>query len=265
MQSLLLRKLSIFLSLAAIIFLWEFWFFNPCWIVEIGLLSIIIVFFETWLVTWRPVAVESIKNQLHKSEFWRFAILPVALIISSFLLETIWENIWYDRGVLLVVIIGLLLVFYNLFSRFNNAKSYDPASFESLSNYVNLVSFFFLQIDLFAFAIFLDQPWYLSFGINLIFSSFLTYQVFWLSGVRLVDGGLHLMIVLLILSECFWALAILPISFYVAATVLSVIYYLLINISRNFLVGLLNQKMIQRYVVIGIIMVVLVLMTAQWK
>ncbi|MCX6741197.1 MAG: hypothetical protein NTY61_02250, partial [Candidatus Parcubacteria bacterium] len=92
----------------------------------------------------------------------------------------------------------------------------------------------------------------------------LTYQTMWISGIVLNKSWLYLVVTDLLIVELFWASVFLPNTYYVKALLIVVAYYLLVNLSRNHLLGLLTKTMVWRYLVIGGIILGVVLGTAQW-
>ena len=64
--------------------------------------------------------------------------------------------------------------------------------------------------------------------------------------------------------EIFFALNFLPVSFYVNAFALTIVFYLMIGLSRQFLLENLNRKSVISHLVIASLVLVVVFASAQW-
>ena len=67
----------------------------------------------------------------------------------------------------------------------------------------------------------------------------------------------------LVLIEIFWSLSFLPTSIYVNAFIITVSYYLIAGIVRSRLLGVINSKIIKRYLFVGGACLILIVLTAR--
>lgn len=265
-NNLLFKKITVFLAPLFLAVLWKFW--ADSWqkaVIEVGILSLAIVGGAIWYLTLRPVAIAQLQTSFHRREFWRFLITPGFFIFSVFLFLLVLEN----PSAKTLLIVGsnllLLLILQNLFDRFYQSSRYPANSFESISGNVNSLSLFLLVAVFYSFATFLNMAvWQLAIFL-LWAATFLTYQTMWISGLKLKKFWLYLILLDLIALELFWVGLFLPNTFYVKALILTVVYYISVNLSRNHLLGLLNKKMVWRYLWVGGIILGIVLLTAQWS
>jgi hypothetical protein len=158
----------------------------------------------------------------------------------------------------------LLLILQNLFDRFYHSSHYPANSFESMSGNINSISLFLLITVGYSFYTFLNLPIWVLALLFLFSSTLLAYQTMWISGIELKRSWLYILIIDLLAVELFWTLLFLPHTFYLKGLVITVVYYIIINLSRNYLINLLNKKMVWRYLLVGGIILLLSLVTAQW-
>ncbi len=264
LNNLLLKKITVFASPILLFFLWELWLNWERAAIEIGIATLIIIVVTIWYLTLRPLAISQLRNDLHHQESWRFFITPGFLVLGLFLFLLIIESRLAQHLIILGGNALLLLLLQNLFDRFYRGNNYPAQSFESISGNINSLSLFLLVAVFYSFSTFLNLPiWFLAFAL-LITATLLTYQMMWIAGLNLKKSWLYVLVIDVIVVEIFWALLFLPNTFYVKALVLTVVYYLSVNLSRNYLIDILNQKMIWRYLIIGGVVLGVVLATAQW-
>jgi len=260
----LLKKITVFLVPLLVFLLWEWWLAWPRALIEIGFLVFVLVALEIWYLTLRPVAVTQLQVALHRKEFWRFFLMPGFFILAINLFLLIVDNSFWQQVIIVATALLLLMILQNLFDRFHQASRYPANSFESLSGIINSISLFLLVTILYSFSTFLDLSiWFLA----LLFlgtTTLLTYQTMWIAGIEIKRSWFYILIIDLVLVELFWVMFFLPNTFYVKALIVTILYYLAVNLSRNYLINLLNRKMIWRYLIIGGIILLLVLLTAQW-
>jgi len=75
---------------------------------------------------------------------------------------------------------------------------------------------------------------------------------------------LYILIGCLVMVELAWSISFLPFNYIVAGLILSICYYILINLIRNYLLGELNSKKVRIYLIIGLIGIVFALLTSRW-
>ncbi|MFA5358302.1 MAG: hypothetical protein WC310_00590 [Patescibacteria group bacterium] len=263
-NNLLLKKMSVFLAPLILIMVWEVWLLYSRAAVEIGILTCLIVFFSVWYLTNRFVAVSELQKSLHYKEFWRFLITPGVFILAVYFFIMILESGFWQQFMVFFANIIFLLILQNLFDRFYLPAGYPARSFESISGNVNIISLFLFLTVAYSFIAFLNFSVWLSATFFLFLAIMLIYQTMWISGITVKQSWLYLIVIGLLLLETFWSLVFLPNTYYVKALVISLVYYALINLARNQLIGLLNRKMVLRYLLISVIVLGLIWGTAQW-
>ncbi len=244
--------------------LWEIWLLYPKSVLETGLLSLVLLLFGLWQLTSRPIAVAQIQKQLHAKEFWRFAISPIINVGAWFFYLLILENFFVGQLVIVIMAVTLGLLCKNIFDRFYHSANYPLGSFETISGNVNMISLFLISVVSYSFIALLQADVWKAALIFLLVVTLLIYQSFWISALSFRQSWLFVVILDLLLVESFWVVHFLPNTFYVKAVLIVSLFYLLVNLARNYLLSLLTKPMIIRYLTIGGAIMVVVLLSAQW-
>ncbi|MBI5621948.1 hypothetical protein HY933_03745 [Candidatus Falkowbacteria bacterium] len=265
LHNILLKKITVFLTPAALFVCWELWLRLERSAVEVGLVSALLIVGALWYLTLRPLAVSQLQRSLHRAEFWRFLITPGLFVVAVYFFLLLLERPASRQFIIIGSVILLTIILQNLFDRFYRGARYPANSFESISGNVNSLSLFLLVAVAYGLLTFLDLPVWLLVGPLLVVATLLSYQTMWISGLELKQSWLYVLILDVIVVEMFWALLFLPNTFYVKALSLTAVYYVVINLSRNSLIDILNRTMIVRYVLTGGVVLGLILLTAQWR
>lgn len=251
----LFSKILTFLSSFLVLIFLEILLFFPNRIFIIAAVIFIIIFFSILYITTKKVI---------SKDFGHFLITPLFFISSGFLLLLFLDSPIIKQ----IFIIGLSIIYYlilsNLFSFKYQAHKYQPYALENLLSYINLISIFLFYSSIFCFNLFLGVSKLILLPIILIFTLTLNYQSFWVNKIDFKKSVLFTLIIGLIFLELFWAIFYLPTGYFVNAVILVVIYYIIMNISRDFLVNILEKKQIKKYLIIGFAVLTITLATAQW-
>ncbi|RJR30872.1 hypothetical protein C4569_03750 [Candidatus Parcubacteria bacterium] len=152
----------------------------------------------------------------------------------------------------------------NLYLSFNQPQKYQLYGFQNFSNYFNLITVFLIYSSFYGYIVFLRVPlWPLLIAVAVV--TFLVLEeLMWASEINLKRSWLYNLVTVIIIAEGFWTVAFLPSSMYVDGLILTVIYYLLSGVFLNKLLGILDNSVIRRYVIISVIILAVVLMSAKW-
>lgn len=260
----LITHLAVWLVPLACFGVWQWWLTVPKAAVELTLVSLTVVALMIWWLTVRSVGIERVRQQLHRREYWRFAISPFLLTLGVIGALLVTESWWWREGAMILGAIGMGAIFQNLFNRFFRPTHYVSRSFETLSLNVNVVALFLLVTTAYSFVAFLNTPVWEAALTVVIFGTLLTYQTFWISGITLVQSWRWLIVLQLLFVEFFWVLVLLPHTYYVKGALVLVAAYIGITIARNQLLGILTNQLIRRYLAVGGIAAALILLSAQW-
>lgn len=250
-------------------------FFNQIlsWFTSIFVFTFLIILLKHplwfyWLVPVLSLLLILIVWQLSNRRFPQFLNFLISPLI--FLESGILAIIFLDNNLIRYALIAGLSIFLGIYLKiiflyhFSRPK-YPVHSLENISSYLNLISLFLISSSFFGLAIFLSLPlWLLVLSLILI-SGLLTYQLFFVSDITFSKSIFYILISSLILAELFWVVSFLPTSIYVNGLILTLIYYLLTGLSRNWLLDIKEPKVVRRYLIISSLCLVLILLTAKWS
>lgn len=215
----------------------------------------LVIILGVWQLTGRTVRSE---------KFWRFSVTPVFFVAGGTLFFSFLEGPIL-RQIFLVIFSFLIWVYFEvLFLWFHDRSRYQVHSLENISTNLDLLSLFFISSGLYSINIFFGfSIWYLLLIFATI-STLLTYQLIWTSEVNLKSGASYVAVITLIISEAFLVVHQLPSSIYVNGLIITLGFYLMTGLSRNWFLGIKEKKVLKRYLLISIAFLLLVLVTAKW-
>jgi hypothetical protein len=220
-----------------------------------GSFAVGIVFLTVWQITGR---------KLFSEKFWRFLITPAILIVGGLYFYIFLEgkNLqWLSVGVITIM---LWSYFEVIVLRFHFRPRYQPHSLENISSHLNLIAIFMTASGLFGQKIFLGISIWWCLAFIVLTTALLTYQLVLTSGASLAGGWMYIAVITLIISQLFWAVSFLPTSMYVNALLITIGYYLMSGLVRNWLLEIKEKKVIARYVITAVLATVITLATAKW-
>ncbi|MCX6740490.1 MAG: hypothetical protein NTZ49_04655 [Candidatus Parcubacteria bacterium] len=205
-----------------------------------------------------------IKEKVRTKNFWGLAILPLLLYLAvcNFILIL-------SPGILrhLVAVLFALITyayFENLFLFYYNRSSYQVNSLENTASFYNLMIFFLIVLDLNAINSLLNYYLWLLILILLAITFLILVQLFWILKINKPIRWVYVLVILVMVMEFFWAISFLPINFYVAAMILTIIYYFVLGTLRAKIVQGLDKKILLRYIIISILLIIVILLTSHW-
>lgn len=251
----LFNRILPYLSSFLILIFLEILLINPFLIYLVAIFLFFIVVLTLWQLTGR--------NFFNKN-FEHFLISDLLFISSCFLLLLLLENTVIKQIFIIGTAIIYLLILLNIFSFLHRPEKYQPYTLENLFSYVNLITAFLFYASFFSFGLFLNTPSWLLTIFSFIIAFLISYQTLWVNKINFKRSNLFVIMIGLILAEFFWSVDFLPTSYFVNAVILIIVYYALINIVRDYLLGNLNKKLIRRYLTVSFFVLILILATAQW-
>lgn len=251
----LFNKILPFLSAVLIVVVLEVWLAKPQMIYYAAGSLLLIVIISIWQITGRG---------FFKKTFWNFLFTPLLLVASGFILFLLLESVVVKQ----IFIFGLSLIFYlityNIRSFLYQAESYQPYALENIYSYVNLLTSFMFYASFFGLYLFLDIPYWLTTIITFLVSLMLIYRTLWANKIEWSQGWLYIIAGGFVLAESFWVISFVPLSYFVAAFILMIIYYLVFSFIRDHLLGKINPRSIKKYIIVSIVSLAVVLITSQW-
>ncbi len=213
-----------------------------------------------WLILWQLLG-----QKAKDMDLWNFLITPLLLTwgAQSFLLFVESELIKHA-----VIITAALLVWFfinNIFLYRFRPQKYQAYSLENISNYINIIAFWFWFTSLFGFIILIDLSlWYLL-PAAFVITAVLYYQMIWINKLEIKELWPYALVISVIAVEAFWAMSFWPTGFYVNGVVITTLYYFLAGLSRLHILGNLDKKSFLRHLAFSLIILIIILITAQWR
>jgi hypothetical protein len=200
-------------------------------------------------------------------KFWNIFISPASFISSAVLFFIFLVPQTVGLRHLYIFLVGGLLFFFlhNLNELYTRPDIYRRFTLENLSSHFNLLSVFLFFSSFYTFMFFPPIAFWLTEILVIAIGGILMYQNFWANKIIDPKKRFFIMIIALILAELYLVLAFLPTGFYVNGIILTVVYYILSEISRVYLLGELTTKIIMQRVFIACFVLILIFITTRWS
>ena len=195
-------------------------------------------------------------------EFWHYLSGPLIFVWSSILLFLFFENIFLKHFFILAVGIYIFFYFENLLYYLVSGRENGKTSFLRMTNLMNVVSIFFLATGFYGIKTFIQLPIWLLNIIFFIFVGGLLYSSLWIIKHKFRKIFWEIFVVALVIAELFLVISFLPIGFYAGGAIVGVVYYVLAGIITNYL--LKDEIPHKRYVITGLILLFIIVLTARW-
>lgn len=229
--------------------------FSPKQIYLLAFVSLLILGLSIWQLT---------ERNLFRPKFWQFAITPVLLLASGLFFLSFLEGYLF-RQFFIIILAVLIWAFLELtYLRFHLRLKYQVHALENISTYINLITVFLTVSSFFGLIIFLDFSFWILTTIFAVLIILLNYQIAYSSEAPLNSSWLYILAITLMMIEIFWSVNFLPTSIYVNGLVVTISYYLMSGLARNWLLGIQERKVVLRYLVISFISLIIILVTAKW-
>lgn len=248
------KKLLRYLNPIYFVFALEFIRIKKSWWWLVLVIGLLLLIFTVW---------DYSKKKFDK-RFLNFLITPFFLWLCSFTLLLFTEQRFLYHGIVAAIALLLFLFLEQVLNYFYFPIKYQPYTLENFSFYLNLLSALALSVSLFGSLIFLRLNIFIAAAICYLVVFALVKQVFWANKIDWSKYLIFCFVIPLIISELFIALSYLPISFYVNGLIIALSFYLMVGLSRLFLVGNLNKKNTINYIIITALAIIILLATAQW-
>lgn len=238
-----------------ILLLLEWFYWQAKMIYVVYVLAMLLLFFTIR---------QFINTARHSERWWNLAILPVCFFTGLLVFSTMIPSHWLVQLLFVVNTVFLYFYFRTIYNFLVLPKNYKEGSLENISSYGNFLAFYFIASSIYGMRIFLNIDIWLLLLIALVFISLIVYQMLWVNRINLRIGLLYLAIICLILAELAWSASFLTLSYYVLGLLLAVCYYVVIGLSRFYLLGRLSRATVKAYLIFGFSSILVVLLTANW-
>ncbi|MFA6322586.1 MAG: hypothetical protein WCX71_03870 [Candidatus Buchananbacteria bacterium] len=228
---------------------------QPKQVYYLGPVILILIILSVWQLTGREVKIE---------KFWRFLITPLLFSMAGMLFLGFLEG-QYARQLFLLGQMVLLWAYLEIiFLRYHLRPKYEPYSLENVTVHLNLITIYLTACGFYNLILFLAINFWLLLGLFVLIGLLMSYQLIWASGVTTRVGWHYLAVISLLTAELFWIVNYLPTSIYVNGLMVTLGYYLMSGLSRNWLLGIRDSQVIKRYLIIGSFILLIILITAKW-
>ena len=239
----------------AVFFLLQIFYFNPRLLYLIVVLVLLLFFFTT-----RQFTLASSKEK----KWWNYIILPFSFFASLIIFSTMIPSKLLVQILFIINTVFLYYYFRSIFFNLIKEDYYQKFSLENLSSYGNFLAVYFWASSLYGLQVFLSiQTWPLMIGLLLIIA-LIAYEVMWANNIDLREGVVYIILICLVLTEIAWSASFLTLSFYILGLILAVCYYIIIGLTRFYLLKSLTPKLIKMYLIFGLSSLAIVLFTARW-
>ncbi|MEI6510591.1 MAG: hypothetical protein WCO25_00925 [Candidatus Uhrbacteria bacterium] len=199
-------------------------------------------------------------------QFWMLVGTPLLFLGSSFGLMLFLEN--PNAEFALAVVVSLFVFFFaeHVFSYVHLPANYETYAIEHLSLVLNVASVFFVSVVAFGMRIFLTiyAPIWLLSALFFVVSLFVIFGTLWASKVDVGHARLYAICGALLVTEIFLTVTYLPTGFYTNAALIALTAYLFLGLTRARFVESLSKSTVRRYLVTGVVLLVMILGSARW-
>lgn len=248
------RFLPLLVPVSAFIFL-ELYFFKPSLVFVYSLFFLLFVFFSLR---------EFINKSTKKEHLFNFYLFP----FLSFVLVVAFTAILSSRFLIQLIFVLEFIFLYNYFKtiyyKLLNPVKFKNRYLKNFSAYTNFVLFYFLSSIIYAYQIYLKINFLILLFFFLIFSFLIVYQVFWSNELYRKENLFYIFLVVLCFLEIAWVVSFMSLNYYILGLLVSISYYIIIGLSRFFLLDKINKQIIKSYLVFGFLSIIFVLLTARW-
>lgn len=240
--------------------LFEFFFWRPNLFYYCLALAVLAFFFAIWQLH---------LGDIEKKKWGGFLILPPFFILGLAIYCSMLVRFSLPQKLFIHFLFLFNAIFIYLYLRFSYFFFLKPyifkeADFKNLSLGGNYLTSFFLFSSLYGLPLFLSINFWFFLPFIFLLVFLLTAQSLWLEKVEIKKNAFYILIICLIFMEIYWALAFLPLNYSVCGLLLSLVFFIIINLTKFNLLGNLSKEIIRNYLIFSIGAILVVLLTARW-
>lgn len=248
------RFLPLFVPLLALILL-EVYYFSHGLIYVTTIIILLTLFF----------AIRQFLIAGNSSDHWyNYFISPAVLLLGAITFSTMAVGGWLVQLLLISVTVWLYYYLRMLYIYLIHFNLRQKEGLKNFSTYGNFLSCYFIASSLYGIRAFLDYDVWPLILIFLLAIFLIIYQLFWINGIKWREGSFYVLLLTLVLTELAWATTFLTLSFYILGLIVTIAYYILTGLSRFYIQGELDKKIIKSYLIFGLASILVVLLSARW-
>lgn len=246
-------KLLSFLVPIITIGLLEFFYFLPKTIFLVLFLLFLFYVFVIWFFC----------RENNSKIVWFYLVLPVCFTYSL-IAFTILINVKYVQIFFILNTVFIYLYYRSIYLLMFDRKNYPNNSLENFSAFGNFIAFYFTCSTIYGFQSFLDIEIWILMIILTLFIILIVCQVMYTNKIQVRKWAIFVPVLCLVLIELAWSFSFLTLSHYILGLILAIYYYILIGLTRFYLLAKLDKRIIKLYVYFGMLSMLIVLFTARW-
>jgi hypothetical protein len=199
-----------------------------------------------------------------QDHWYEFFIPPAALVLGTIVFITMVTNNFLIQLLLIGIIIWLYFYFRMLYSYLIHFNLRQKEGLKNFSTYGNFLAFYFIISSIYGIRSFLNYEIWPLMLIFLVATILIIYQLFWINGIKWRNGSFYVFLLTLVLTELAWATTFLTLSFYILGLIVAIAYYILTGLTKFYIEGELDKKIVKLYLIFGFTSILVVLLTARW-
>ncbi len=203
-------------------------------------------------------------GSIFSRKIWSYLPTPLLFILAALLFFVLIDLTVLRQLYAIIISLVYLLITKNIHSFLYHTKEYQPYALENIYSYVNLTSLFLYYAAFYGTILFLGWPSWLLTAMAVIITAFLYMRTLWSYKIEWKKSKLYIAVAAIVLGQSFYIIGSLPTSFLFNALILSLIYYLYMNISKDYLRNIISTKKIRQYVYISAAIGVISIATVRW-
>ncbi|MFH0952022.1 MAG: hypothetical protein V1838_02415 [Patescibacteria group bacterium] len=250
----ILRRLTPLLSTLIIILLLEWLLGNAFFIWGVAIMLVLVSITATVLLN---------RGETRGGR-WHFTLLAGSYVISVILFLTFLENNAIKHSHIISAGILWWLWVEQMYRFQYDTNSYVPFSVANVTSLLTLMASFYSITAAFAFKLLLNYPiWQLTLAVAIV-AFVLSIETIWSEKLSPLRYWATPTIIGLVTAELFWVTSYLPTSYLVNGIVITIIFYVIVNLSRFFIKKELTKAIITRYLLVSLFMLILTIASARW-
>ncbi len=171
---------------------------------------------------------------------------------------------WLRHSVIAISSVGLLVFAEEVFRYIHEPALYHQHAIEHLSSFLGITAMALSMSALFALRIFLNVRLVYLLPLSLVVSMLVSTSVLVTQSLTVPSLVSTVIVFSALIMELTWAVHFLPTSFLVNSAIVTVPFYVALNLVRHELNHSLTKDLIRRYTITGLVALFLVLVTSQW-
>lgn len=213
-----------------------------------------------------PLLAALVMHQAHwRLEYLGLTVPMIILLLGAYSFLLIQEQWWVELMALGIAVICFFLFEKNVAVFLFQPAKYIPYSLEHISIYSTMVAAFFCYVSLAMFAgLHLARLRYLFIFVCLLTVA-MVWQTFWIQKIRWSDMWRFIVVLSAVITQGMVTLYFWPVSFFVSGGLLTLILYVMLHLSRHYVMQTLTRRLVLRYSVVSLIATIFILVTARWS